>query len=316
MINPQPLVSVIMPAYNAERYIKESIDSILIQTYRNFELLIADDCSLDNTLSIINAYTDKRVIVIKNDVNIGYLRTVNKLLNFVNGDYIAFQDADDVSHPRRIELQVKKLVAEPTWGLCGTNFEVIDSKSNIIRFQNVEDDPSKLSKLILKDNPFQKPSIIFRKEVYDTVGMYREEFLQLKNISEDYDWLLRVSEKYKMSNLNDTEPLYKYRVLPTSMSKNIKSIEQLLGHKVAQYLASQRRTIGKDDLQNNDLGSVRKAIESFKKPYIEKPYLYYHEFASAAIYNKLYRKAIFLSLKAVFFNPLNFENYRLLQYCI
>ena len=100
------LVSVIMPAYNAEKTINRSLNSILEQSYSNFELFIIDDCSSDKTLQIINSYNDERIILIKNDKNLGAPKSRNKAIEKARGEFICFQDADDEWHLNKIQMQV------------------------------------------------------------------------------------------------------------------------------------------------------------------------------------------------------------------
>ena len=100
------LVSIIMPAYNCGRFIKESIDSVLAQTYTNWELLIVDDCSTDNTKAIVSTYDDKRIRYMRNPQNMGAALTRNKALREAKGRYIAFLDADDMWLPEKLERQI------------------------------------------------------------------------------------------------------------------------------------------------------------------------------------------------------------------
>ena len=103
------LISVILPAYNAEQYIKESIDSILTQSLRDFELIIINDGSLDKTEDLILSYSDNRIIYIKNEKNLGLIKTLNKGVSYAKGSYIVRMDADDVCMPNRFEKQVEFL---------------------------------------------------------------------------------------------------------------------------------------------------------------------------------------------------------------
>lgn len=122
-----PKISVILPAYNAEKYINEAIDSILTQTYRDFELIILNDCSKDRTEEIILSYEDDRIVYLKNQVNMGVAATLNRGLAAAKGEYVARMDADDISLPERFEKQAAYLDEHP--GTAGhealrTAFEV------------------------------------------------------------------------------------------------------------------------------------------------------------------------------------------------
>ena len=109
MVNRFPKISVLMPVYNGDKYLKKSINSILRQTFDDFELIIINDGSTDLSLSIIKSYQDKRIKIINNSKNIGIAYSLNKGLNKANGDYIARQDQDDISHPERFMCQVNYL---------------------------------------------------------------------------------------------------------------------------------------------------------------------------------------------------------------
>ena len=125
-----PLISVIMPAYNTEQYIGEAIQSILDQTYTHFELVICDDGSTDNTYEIAQEYAriDSRIILFRNRKNIGNLRTTNFLFEQCSGEFIAVQDADDVSLPHRLIKSIDTFIAYDDLSIVGTNYCVTDSK--------------------------------------------------------------------------------------------------------------------------------------------------------------------------------------------
>ena len=121
-----PRVSVILPAYNAEAYLKEAIDSILNQTFPDFQLIVINDCSTDGTEEIIRQYADPRLVPVKNEKNLGIAATLNRGLSLAQGDYIARMDADDISLPHRLERQVAYLDAHPDIAVLGTNVETFD----------------------------------------------------------------------------------------------------------------------------------------------------------------------------------------------
>ena len=132
MQNRFPKISVLMPVYNGDKYLKKSINSILRQTYDDFEFIIINDGSTDLSLSIIKSYQDKRIKIINNSKNIGIAHSLNKGLNIANGDYIARQDQDDISHPERFMCQVNYLKKNDT-DLVDANFVFIDEDDNYIQ---------------------------------------------------------------------------------------------------------------------------------------------------------------------------------------
>lgn len=113
-----------MPAYNAEKYLREAIDSILAQTFTDFELIIINDGSTDFTKDIILSYTDQRIRYIENEQNSGICVTLNKGLDAARGRYIARMDSDDISLPRRLEVQVQYMDSHPEIGVAGTDIEI------------------------------------------------------------------------------------------------------------------------------------------------------------------------------------------------
>ncbi len=309
------MISVIIPCYNAEKFVGDSIKSILTQTLPDIEVVAVDDCSTDNTLSILRSIDDTRLHVYVNEQNLGYLKTINKMLSLSSGEFIAFQDADDISHHNRLHDQLKYLRSRSEIAVLGTNFSEIDINGRIIRKVNVEDNSTKIKELLPKRNPFQKPSIMFRKEVYHTIGGFREEFLSLKNISEDYDWLLRASHHFEFGNINAPEPLYGYRSVNTSMTKSFDHVDQLFGHQVAQFLYNERLENGIDSIERNDLKNVVRFIEELRQPYIDDPSRFYKERAESLAYSGLKKDAIRYSWEALKARP-SVENLRLFQYCI
>ena len=310
-------VSVIIPCYNAASYIRESVISILNQTYKDLEIIICDDSSTDRSYQILTSINDPRIILIKNDRNIGYLRTVNKLFKTTSGSYIAFQDADDISHHFRIESQLQAINLKRL-DLVGTNFKIINHRGKVIRsVDKVLEDPDLIKVQLLNSNQFQKPSILFRREILDRVGGYREDFLRLKNISEDYDWLLRIDEAgFRMGNINYKEPLYYYRSVPTAMTKGFNRIEQLFGERIAQYLARQRRTGKPDSIERNDYNDLVEKIAEWKAPYLNDPSKFYIERAAHLMYCGLTFQAIQFSWKACLKSRFSFLSIRTLLYCL
>ena len=111
-----PLVSILMPVYNSEKYLREAIKSILNQTFTNFELIIINDGSTDNSLKIIKSFKDNRIKIIKNKGNLGLIKTLNKGIDLAQGKYIARMDADDIAMPKRLEKQIAFFNENPDYG--------------------------------------------------------------------------------------------------------------------------------------------------------------------------------------------------------
>ena len=123
-----PLVSVAMPAYNSEEYVKQAIDSVLAQTFSDFELIIVNDGSSDRSKEIILSYTDERIRYLENEKNLGIVKTRNRCIANAAGKYIAVLDNDDIALPFRLEEQVRFLEANSDYGVCGSFYRIIDSE--------------------------------------------------------------------------------------------------------------------------------------------------------------------------------------------
>lgn len=127
----QPLISVVLPVYNVEKYIGEAMDSILNQTIQDFEILIIDDCSTDNTILVAEAYNDNRIKIIRKERNLGLIHSLNLGFSIAKGKYIARMDGDDVSIPERFTAQVKFLEENGGIIVCGTTYSIIGSNQTI-----------------------------------------------------------------------------------------------------------------------------------------------------------------------------------------
>lgn len=306
------LISIIMPAYNAASYIRQAIDSIIIQTHANWELLIADDGSKDNTREIVDSYTDARIKTFHNEKNLGYLKTCNKLFALCAGDLITFQDADDWSTPDRLERQLAEFTSDPDLGICGTWAEYIDlnGKSNKIKSLPIKDEDIK--KELYHNSAFCGASIMIKSEVYRKTGGYREYFDRIG--SEDYDWACQIVERFKAVNIPET--LYKVRITANSISRNINDYRKLVTGNIVRFLAAQRKAFGKDALDINDDTTLKMYEESLTLPYKKFRSLMFREAAERSMYSGLKRNAINYSLRAIKVEPLEQLNYRTLFYCL
>ena len=208
-----PKISVIMPAYNAEKYIKEAIDSILSQTYGDFELIVLNDCSKDRTEEIILSYRDDRIVYLKNPQNMGVAATLNRGLAAARGEYIARMDADDISLPQRFEKQVAFLDAHPEIAVLGTNCETFDESGPLYTGWSATD-PAQMKVDLLFSCGLAHPSVMMRREVVQSLGGYDLEFEGM----EDYDLWCRVAESHGVTTLADI--LFRYRVHSGQVTKN------------------------------------------------------------------------------------------------
>lgn len=212
VIPVQPRVSVLMPVYNGEKYLREAVDSILAQTLTDFEFIIIDDGSADGSADIVKSYDDPRIHFIRNSSNLGLVATLNKGIDVASGEYLARMDQDDVSLPERLAKQLAFMESAPDVAASGTWARDIDNKGKIIgRRPHVPVGEHMLDDL-WRPSPLIHPSAMIRvahlgELRYDPKVLY----------AEDFDLWLSLSKKYKLDNL--AEYLLLYRVHDESMSK-------------------------------------------------------------------------------------------------
>jgi len=207
-----PRVSVVMAVYNGERFLRQAIDSILSQTYADFEFIVINDGSTDGTAEILNSYADRRLRVLTQP-NMGLVKSLNRGIAMAGGDYIARMDADDISLPQRLELQAKWLDGHPQTAVLGTANLVIDENDRPIGRHSHPTRSVAIEHALLDGFcPLCHGSVMFRKACFDQVGGYRERFRH----AEDYDLWLRIIERHRTRNLPDL--LYQYRLVLDSIS--------------------------------------------------------------------------------------------------
>lgn len=199
-----PEISVIMPTYNSEKYLSAAIDSILAQTFKNFELLIIDDMSTDNTRSIVKQYKDTRIKLIDGPCR-GIAAALNVGINIARGKYIARMDSDDISLNTRFYEQVKFLRTHPDISLCSTPIIFFDGQSDI-KTVGKKYSPAEVKAALLFATPIFHPTVMFRREDFKNNNLlYDEEW----KAAEDYELWSRAAQKLQMSVLET--PLLKYR---------------------------------------------------------------------------------------------------------
>lgn len=196
-------VSIIMGAYNSEKTIARSIESILSQTYQNWELIICDDASTDSTLEIALNYQKEnaeRITVLKNESNLGLAATLNVCLKYCRGVYIARMDADDVSLPNRLEKQIAFMKNNSKYDLCGTWLQYIDEDSNLGAVIKKNPHPDKYS--LHRQIPFAHATILARKEAFDRLNGYAD--LPRTVRCEDIDlWYRFYKEGFQGANIEE-----------------------------------------------------------------------------------------------------------------
>lgn len=192
-----PKVSVIMAVYNGMPYLKESVESILIQTFKNFEFIIVDDASIDGTWGFLRALKDKRIKLVKNKRNLGLASSLNKALKFSKGNFIARIDADDISLPQRLEIQINFLQKNQNIDICGTLAYLINEEGKKIGEVQKPTKDKDIKKMNQWITGLIHPTWLAKREVFDELGGYDPEY----DMVEDYDFLIR-AKNFGMANIN------------------------------------------------------------------------------------------------------------------
>jgi glycosyltransferase involved in cell wall biosynthesis len=203
---------VLLPVYNGGAVLSDSIKSILDQTYRNFELIIIDDGSTDDSASIIREFDDARIRSY-NQRNRGLAGTLNRAIELSTGEYIARQDQDDLAYPQRLAKQIEFLETRPHCAMVGTWASIWTGEREASRVHRHPTDSLVLKFELLFDNPFVHSTIMVRKSALAKVGFYDE----LRQPPEDYELWSRIARKFEVANI--PEILEIYREVPSSMSR-------------------------------------------------------------------------------------------------
>ncbi len=192
-----PLISVILPVYNGAKFVSKAIESILNQTFKDFELIIINDGSKDNTLEILKSYAkkDKRIRIISRE-NKGLIKTLNEGFLAVKGIYIARQDDDDISHSTRFKKQIEFMENNKEYALCGTFYNVVSENGEFIRKHFLPSSNINIQKNLF-DSCFCHGSIMIRKNMIENMIWYNKDSLHV----EDYDFFIRIAKKHKVYNI-------------------------------------------------------------------------------------------------------------------
>ncbi len=212
-----PMVSILMPAYNCEKYVLEAVSSMLAQTFKDFELLVIDDGSTDSTRSILNRISDHRLRIKSNPKNLGLIATLNIGLENCIGKYVARMDADDISAIERLDKQVQFLELHPEVHVLGTMVNLIGEDGKVFSgLSGYPTAPKDIRQHLLRECCLIHPTVMFRKDTVSSAGGYGTGAKH----SEDYDLWLRLSHEHAIANLPDK--LVSYRIHKNQVSiKNV-----------------------------------------------------------------------------------------------
>ncbi|AFY29371.1 glycosyltransferase family 2 protein [Cyanobium gracile] len=209
-----PLVSVVLPVFNGSPYLQDAIDSILVQVHDDYELIVIDDGSTDDSALILERLNDPRIRFFRQP-NQGLAATLNRGIAHARGQYIARQDQDDLSYPERLEKQVTFMESHPDCVLLGTWAQILEVDRPVDRFHRHPVDEAELRYQMLFNNPFVHSSVMLRKEAVQQVGGYTTD--PDRQPPEDFELWSRLSRVGQVANIG--EVLMAYREIPGSMSR-------------------------------------------------------------------------------------------------
>lgn len=196
----KPLISVVIPTYNRERYIKKALESVLNQSYKNFEIIVIDDSENDKTEKIIKLLNRKEIKYIRNEVRLGFVKSLNKGIAMAQGKHIARLDDDDIwCDPQKLEKQVKFLEEHPGYILVGGGAILIDEKGKELRRILPPEKDDKIRELMLFDCLFSHSTVVFKKETWELAEGYDERF----DSAEDWDLWMKFGEFGKFYNFQE-----------------------------------------------------------------------------------------------------------------
>ncbi len=277
--------SILLPVYNASSFLAEAIESILNQSFKDFELIILNDGSKDSSKDIILLFNDIRIKYIENETNLGLIKTLNKGIDACAGEYIIRMDADDISEPKRIEKQICFMEKHPHIGVCGTWADVIDINGKITGRIVNQTSPLFLAVSLLFTVPLIHPSVCFRSSVLKN-HLYHEV-----PVAEDFDLWCRLDEVTQLSNI--PEYLFRYRWHDTNISKEKQQIqeqnkEMLIRRKLSELKLSPDNEMMRIHRLSFSLYSLGKGtLEKINSSDLKKSEQWFSELLYA---NKLYKK--------------------------
>ena len=283
MSNSNPEVSVVLPLYNGEKYLQEAIDSILRQTFPDFELVILDDGSTDTSSAIAKSYNDPRIRFYRQE-NAGLAAALNNAIGYAKGKYIARMDQDDISSEKRLEIEHRFLEENIAIGLVGTWISIIDDRGKLVAHKKEPVTPHEIRRKIQTYNCFNHGTVMFRRSVYDQAGGYLVAFPE-STPNEDYSLWLRMLEFCEGENI--PQFLYFWRRHPESISSMHRESQQ--GQRVLlsqRYITLMIERLQKDEHHKRELAYC----------YYSLGKIYYHQRKTAECRENL--------LKAIHLDPL------------
>jgi glycosyltransferase involved in cell wall biosynthesis len=231
-----PRVSALLPVHNCAQHVRASIDSILAQDYQDFEIVVIDDGSTDGSSEIVSSYSDPRVKVIRNDSNLGLPRSLNRGAEEAVGQYLARQDADDLSSKDRFKLQVEMLDNNPRIGIAGSSWEWMDIYGDTYSVSYPDPGVDGLERVLINGGvPVPHGAMMVRRETFSDLHGYDNRFW----FSQDYDFWLRVMNTEWQIGIVE-KPLYRLRIGPTYTPYKERCQRRYTEIALSQYHSRQR----------------------------------------------------------------------------
>lgn len=282
-----PRISVLIPVYNSEKYLREAIDSILGQTFSDFELILINDASTDSSEEIILSYQDERIRYYRNEENIGILGTRMRLIGKATGEYIAYLDNDDIALPERFAKEIDFLDNNPEYALCGTWGLLVDSDGKYLKKMNLPDRNDEIKSGFLFANCFIQSSMMFRREIL-VQNPYDVNF----PLAKDYNLWYLLSEKHKLCNL--PIHLIKYRWHQSNESKKKEDLMTSLTKKVyTKQLVRLGINPTEEELNIHHAIGNKDSLNIPEKEYFKKLNQWMRKLSRANKEHNTYRKDIF-----------------------
>lgn len=256
-VNDNPLVSVIMPAYNAEQYVGEAIKSVLDQTYDNLELIVIEDCSTDNTLQEIKKIKDARLKLYKNKQNFGIAAATNRGIDVCKGRYVALLDDDDIAMPERLRLQVEYLEEHGDIDILGGRSIVIDKVGNVIDYEATpRNNPKFIKAMLLFNNmDFRNGTVMMRRE------FLTKNRLRYENECYGMQDLKFYIESSKLGGISSIDKfLLKYRIHDNN--ETVKKMKEFQRERAEKYAEFQKVSLHKSGyvLKEDHMNIIHKAL--------------------------------------------------------
>ena len=287
-------VTVIMAVHNGERYLSKSVASILNQSLEDFEFLIVDDGSTDGTAQILGEYVDDRIRVVRNESRRGLTRSLNLGLSSANSEFIARQDADDISLRDRLESQISYLCKRPQICVLGTNSQRIDSDGARIGLVPKSKD---VRRDLLDRNPLVHGSVMFRREPVAKLGGYDEFFY----FCQDYELWQRIARHHEIEILSKVHYLFRQHGGNTRLQKGREStLYQLLVRKIARETITDSAVA---EIKRCGLSHLMKYLDSSERAFHCKAVANMH------MWNGRRREAVQSYIKAIRYSPLQAREY-------